>query len=184
MGAFEYQQTVPLPVAECQTFTANLVSNSITVSAADMDNGNEDDACGNTKIATQRINVIDTQKPNFTATPANVTVLGNSYAEEEGAENRKDPADAAQNLKFKSLNLQPNPTTDRVWLDLSDFSGAEVTVSIFSDLGRLIWERSIPVVEAQKLPVSLREAGAAAGIYTISVRSASGVVAKRVVLVE
>lgn len=51
--------------------------------------------------ATQRINVIDTQKPNFTATPANVTVLGNSYAEEEGAENRKDPADAAQNSKFK-----------------------------------------------------------------------------------
>jgi len=35
-----------------------------------------------------------------------------------------------------------------------------------------------------KLPVSLREAGAAAGIYTVSVRSASGVTAKRVVLVE
>jgi len=35
-----------------------------------------------------------------------------------------------------------------------------------------------------QLQISLREAGAAAGIYTVSVRSASGVVAKRVVLVE
>jgi hypothetical protein len=48
----------------------------------------------------------------------------------------------------------------------------------------LVWENRIPAVEDLKLQVSLREAGAAAGIYTVSVRSASGVVAKRVVLVE
>ncbi|MEQ1747231.1 MAG: hypothetical protein ABMA02_17505 [Saprospiraceae bacterium] len=56
-------------------------------------------------------------------------------------------------------------------------------VSIFRELGQLIWERRIPVVEEQKLSMSLREAGAAAGVYTASVRSASGIVTKRVVLV-
>jgi len=39
-------------------------------------------------------------------------------------------------------------------------------------------------VEELKLPVSLREAGAVAGIYTVSVRSERGVVATRVLLVE
>jgi len=32
------------------------------------------DICNNTRTATQRINVIDTQRPNFTSAPANVTV--------------------------------------------------------------------------------------------------------------
>jgi len=32
------------------------------------------DACGNTRTATQRINVIDSQKPNFVNMPANITV--------------------------------------------------------------------------------------------------------------
>jgi len=48
----------------------------------------------------------------------------------------------------------------------------------------LVWENRIPTVEDLKRPISLREAGAAAGIYTVSVRSQGGVVAKRVVLVE
>ena len=83
-----------------------------------------------------------------------------------------------------SFTLQPNPTTDRIWLDLSDFAGEAVTVSIFDDLGRLVWERRIPAVEDLKLSVSLREAGAKAGIYTVGVRTGNGAVAKRVVLVE
>ncbi|MBL7798015.1 MAG: hypothetical protein JNJ90_16100, partial [Saprospiraceae bacterium] len=56
--------------------------------------------------------------------------------------------------------------------------------SIHSDLGQLIWERRIPAVEDLKLPISLREAGAAAGMYTVSVRSKGRVVTQRVVLVE
>jgi len=209
------------------------------------------DACGNSTVATQTIQVTDTDEPEFVSIPADVTiqcgqslpplvlptasdacgyafvtylgqvasgsgcaadytvtrnweaedlcgntasvsqvitVQGNNNAEEEGAENRA-PATLnskfkIQNSKFKSLNVQPNPTTDRVWIDLSDFVGEAVTVSIFSDLGQLIWERSIPAVEEQKLPVSLREIGAASGIYTVGVRGSGGVVAKRVVLVE
>jgi hypothetical protein len=60
-----------------------------------------------------------------------------------------------------------------------------VTVSIFSDLGQLVWENRIPMVEDVQLQISLREAGAAAGIYTVSVRSVRGRSGgTRVVLVE
>ncbi|MFN0015201.1 MAG: MopE-related protein, partial [Saprospiraceae bacterium] len=208
------------------------------------------DACGNTTAATQTIQVSDTGVPVFTSVPAAVTIectqplppltnptasdacggyvhitfLGNvatgsgcasdytitrtwratdlcgntattqqvitvkatSYGP-EGAENRAGSiADATetQNPKLKTLTLQPNPTTDRVWIDLSDFASEAVTVSVFSDLGQLVWESMMSAVEDLKPSVSLREAGAAAGIYTVSVRSSRKVVAKRLVLVE
>ncbi|MBL7798338.1 MAG: right-handed parallel beta-helix repeat-containing protein, partial [Saprospiraceae bacterium] len=204
------------------------------------------DACGNSTVSTQTIQVSDTGAPVFTSTPGPITiecgdplpplvnptasdacggyaaitflgnvpsgsgcaadytvtrtwraedlcgnsattsqvitVLGNSYGE-EGAENRKEDVTGLITHR-SSLIVTPNPTTDRIQLDLTDFAGESVTVSIHSDLGQLIWERRIPAVEDLKLPISLREAGAAAGMYTVSVRSASGVTAKRVVLVE
>jgi len=130
-----------------------------------------DDLCGNTATATQVI-----------------TVLGNAgfspptYGENRAAE-FEAPVDQRAEARY-SLSLQPNPTTDLIQLDLTDFAGESVTVSIHSDLGQLIWERRMPAVEELKLWASLREAGAAAGIYTVSVRSGNGVVAKRVVLVE
>jgi len=119
---------------------------------------------------------------NSATTAQVITVLGNSYGG-PGAENREESA-AGLIAYRSSLLVNPNPTTDRFWLDLSDFAGEAVTVSIASNLGRLVWERRIPTVEDLNLLVSLREAGAAAGIYTISVYSASGVAATRVVLVE
>ena len=120
------------------------------------------DLCGNTATTTQVI-----------------TVLGNNFGE-EGAENREEGATRL----ITPLIVNPNPTTDRFRLDLTDFAGEAVTVSIFSDLGRLVWENRIPAVEDLQVPISLREAGAAAGMYTVSVRSASGVATTRVVLVE
>jgi hypothetical protein len=123
------------------------------------------DLCGNTATTTQLI-----------------TVLGNNYGE-EGAEDRAEDAPGLITHR-SSLIVNPNPTTDRFRLDLTDFAGEAVTISIFSDLGQLVWENRIPAVEDLQLHISLREAGAAAGIYTVSVRSGNGVVAKRVVLVE
>ncbi|MBK9338510.1 MAG: HYR domain-containing protein [Lewinellaceae bacterium] len=89
-----------------------------------------------------------------------------------------------QHSKLKTVSLMPNPTTDRVWIDLGDFAGESVLVSIYGDLGQLIWERKVEAVTDLKLPVNLREAGAAAGLYTVSVRSGEQVVSKRLVLVE
>ncbi|MEQ1743809.1 MAG: choice-of-anchor Q domain-containing protein [Saprospiraceae bacterium] len=127
-----------------------------------------DDLCGNTATTTQV-----------------VTVLGNNYGE-EGTENRdaiRQPTEDGRPL-VSSIRVHPNPTTDRVWLDLTDYAGEAITVSIFSDLGQLIWENRIPAVEDLKMSVSLLEAGAKAGMYTVSVNSACGVMAKRMVLVE
>ncbi len=122
---------------------------------------------------------------NSTTTTQVIMVLGNNNAEEEGAENRESrPTRLTTGSRPANLALQPNPTTDRIMLDLTDYAGEAITVSIFSDLGQLVWENRIPAVTDLKLPISLLEAGAKAGIYTVSVRSASGVTAKRVVLVE
>ncbi|MEQ1747301.1 MAG: T9SS type A sorting domain-containing protein, partial [Saprospiraceae bacterium] len=126
---------------------------------------------------------------NTATTTQLITVLGTSYAPQETENRTQDAGQPVQDGRpqgppLPTVRLQPNPTTDRVWIDLSDFAKEAVTVSIFGDLGQLVWERRIPVVEELKLPVSLRDAGAAAGVYTVSVRGASGVVSARVVLVE
>lgn len=83
-----------------------------------------------------------------------------------------------------TFRLQPNPTSDVLWMDLSEYGGQPVFVSVHNALGALIWERSVAPVPADgRLSVRLREAGA--GVYTVSVRSASGAVAsKRVVVVD
>lgn len=200
------------------------------------------DLCGNSVTASQVITIIDTQAPNFTNAPANVTVncpnipgvptlqatdacgmatvtylgqtqtpgdcasgyavtrtwsaadpcgnvqthtqtitvLGSNY--EDGTESR-----AAVNLQPSTVNrlsVYPNPTTDRIRIDLSDFAGEAVTVSIFSDLGQLVWENRILAVEDLNLQVSLREAGAAAGMYSVRVQNNAGVMSKRLLLVE
>ncbi|MBL7796206.1 MAG: T9SS type A sorting domain-containing protein [Saprospiraceae bacterium] len=124
-----------------------------------------EDLCGNTATVTQVI-----------------TVLGNNYGG-EGAENREEGATRLIAHR-SSLIVTPNPTTDRIRLDLTDFAGESVTVSIHGDLGQLVWEKHIPVVEDRSLSVSLLEAGAVSGIYTVTVRSKGGVAAKRVVLAE
>jgi len=157
-----------------------------------------EDLCGNTATTTQVITVlgnnsyggnepagVSAHAKDWTRMPRmghEFTKVGQLGSEEKSVEIRVQSVASVSNPA--TFALQPNPTTDRIWLDLTDFAGQSVTVSIHSDLGQLVWERRIPAVEELKLSVSLREAGVAAGIYTVGVRSASGIVAKRVVLVE
>ncbi|MBL7797928.1 MAG: T9SS type A sorting domain-containing protein [Saprospiraceae bacterium] len=124
-----------------------------------------EDLCGNTATTTQLI-----------------TVLVPSFA--PPAQNRDEEQLTTHNSTLKTVSLTPNPTTDRVHIGLGDFAGETVLVSIYSDLGQLIWERKVEAVADMKLPVNLREAGAAAGLYTVSVRGGGQVVSKRLVLVE
>ncbi|MFN0015997.1 MAG: HYR domain-containing protein [Saprospiraceae bacterium] len=120
------------------------------------------DICGNTNTHTQTITVTGTF---FGPKPPN-----------QSARAKTTPA--------ADFILQPNPTTDRVWINLLDFVGESVTIWVTSDLGQLVWEKQIPVVDELSLSVNLREAGAAPGIYTVSVRGVASTVAKRLVLVE
>jgi hypothetical protein len=206
------------------------------------------DACGNSTVRTQTIQVIDNTPPVFTSVPANVTIncnqplppLGNPTATDacggyvhitflgntpsgSGCESdytiirtwRADdlcgnsatatqvitvkavpfsPGDVEERADVKPqapvwdddrlLTLQPNPTTDRVLIGLGRFAGERVVVSIHNDMGQLLWERTVEAVPDLLLPVSLRESGASAGLYTVSVRSSNRVVAKRLVLIE
>ncbi|MEQ1745019.1 MAG: HYR domain-containing protein, partial [Saprospiraceae bacterium] len=120
------------------------------------------DQCGNPKVHVQTFTVL----PSNFAPPA--------------ADRDQQPL-KTQHATLKTMQLTPNPTTDRVLIGLGDFAGETVVVSIYSDLGRLIWERNVEVVANLKLPVNLREAGAAAGVYTVVLRSGEYTIAKRLV---
>jgi hypothetical protein len=71
-----------------------------------------------------------------------------------------------------------------VLIGLGDFAGETRVVSILRKPGPLIWERMVDSVAAMALPMNLRESGAAAGLYTVSVRGSGQVVSKRLVLLE
>ncbi len=140
------------------------------------------DLCGNTATATQVITVVPVPA-GFNPQPPVVAGFNPQHVTDAlRVETRSNPD--ALRVETRSYSVNPNPTTDRFRLDLTDFAGEPVTISIFSDLGQLVWENRIPEVADLKVSISLREAGAKAGIYTVSVRSASGVAAKRVVLAD
>lgn len=207
------------------------------------------DACGNSTVATQTIQVQDTEPPVFTYVPAPVTIectqllppLVNPAASDacggyvhitflgkevtgSGCENSYtvtctwqaadlcghtttatqvitvEPApvdfkpqhperaehwqaETRQNVE-RQVPIRPNPTTDRIWIDLADFIGEPVTVLMYNDMGKLAWERRVEATEGRLISMSLREAGAPAGLYTVCVRSGEQIVSKRVILVE
>ncbi len=118
------------------------------------------DACGNTTAATQTIQVSDTGAPVFVTVPGPLTVECN-----------------------QPVPPLVNPTA-------SDVCGGYVQITFLGNVptGNGC-ENSYTITRTWRaqdlqLQISLRKAGAAAGIYTVSVRSARGVVATRVVLVE
>ena len=197
------------------------------------------DECGNIHTTSQTITIQDTQAPNFSNAPADVTLTcgaslptvpgvlaldncdtyvpvtylgetstgpncpytvtrrwtvaddcGNAVTHTQvitvsaqnigaAAESRSAaPAEARRDLR-----LSPNPTRDELRIDLSDFAGQALRVSINGELGQLLWTKPV-VGSAQPLSLRLRDLGATTGIYTVSVRTAEGVVSRRVVLVE
>jgi hypothetical protein len=204
------------------------------------------DLCGNTTASTQIIQVVDNTPPVFTSVPANVTIncnqplppLGNPTATDAcsgyvhitflgntpsgsgcasdytvtrtwraddlcgnsttatqvitvkavpfapGGEERAGDAPSSDDLRAVGLRVYPNPTTDGVWVDLTGYAGESVVLSIGNELGQRVWEQRLAAVEGVPFSVSLRQAGAAPGLYVVSVRSARGVLSRRVVLVE
>lgn len=58
------------------------------------------DACGNTRTATQRITVQDTQKPTFTSTPANITIQCSDPVPSVGTPTATDNCDASVAITY------------------------------------------------------------------------------------
>ncbi|MFN0015536.1 MAG: T9SS type A sorting domain-containing protein, partial [Saprospiraceae bacterium] len=134
-----------------------------------------DDLCGNNATTMQVI-----------------TVLGTTYGPQEtenrteGMENGGRPQNGQLHRApiLNTVYVMPNPTTDLIWIDLSDFARDGATISVYNDLGQAVLVRQVALMDNQKISVSLREAGASAGIYTLNVRSASASAVKRVVLTD
>jgi len=141
------------------------------------------DACGNAKQHTQVFTVL----PAPTFGPGNDPNAQSMRAKVKTPTlDRDQQSDAleTQHSTLKTVSLAPNPTTDWVSIGLSDFAGEAVVVSIHNELGQLIWEQRIPAVEDSALRVNLRQSGAAAGLFTVSVRTGGQVYTKRLILVE
>jgi hypothetical protein len=166
-----------IPVAPALTATDNCGSATVamqqTQTAGDCASGytvtrtwTATDQCGNAKQHTQV----------FTVLPTPFAPIQDRTEELNQLE--------AQHSKLKTVTLLPNPTADWVSIGLSDFAGETVVVSIYNELGQLIWEQRIPTVEESMLRVNLRQAGAAAGLHTVSVRSNGQVYAKRLILMD
>jgi hypothetical protein len=146
------------------------------------------DMCGNTVLATQVITVQGNN--NYGADPVISRLTDPSRLATESAkfvlQGDEAPGMIRRTTGSRQTNIQvqPNPTTDRIAIDLSGFTGEAVTVSIFSDLGRLVWQRKLNARDEPVVSVSLREAGAPAGIFTLHVQDVQTTVTKRVVLVN
>ena len=205
------------------------------------------DQCGNSKTASQVITVRDTQAPTFNSPPANVTVMcgcvpttpavtaqdncgpatvayqgewqsaGNcstgytitrtwSAADLCGnpstytqtitvtpmlplAPGTNTPLDRAASpersgeAQWQDFHLIPNPATDWVNLNLENFIGEPALISVYNELGKLIWETRIDKIEDGLLPINLRQANAPDGLYSVSLRSKGQIFTKRLVLI-
>ncbi|MEQ1744487.1 MAG: SdrD B-like domain-containing protein, partial [Saprospiraceae bacterium] len=144
------------------------------------------DACGNAKKHTQVFTVLPA--PTFGPTSNDpVTFAGKKKTPTEPTVDRAqgDGSASEQNMaRVKDISLTPNPTSDWVNIGLKDFAGEPVVVLIYNELGQAIWEQRIPAVEESVLRVNLRQAGIAAGLHTVAVRSGGQVYAKRLILME
>jgi hypothetical protein len=166
-----------VPLAPTLTATDNCGSATVTMqqtqTAGDCSSGytvtrtwTATDQCGNAKQHTQTY-----------------TVLPTPFAQMQDRTDEQNQLETS-NPKLKTVTLLPNPTADWVSIGLSDFAGETVVVSIHNELGQLIWEQRIPTVEESLLRVNLRQAGAAAGLHTVSVRASGQVYTKRLILMD
>jgi uncharacterized delta-60 repeat protein len=81
-----------------------------------------------------------------------------------------------------ALRVYPNPSTDQVWLDLSDFAGESVMVFMYNSSGKQVLQRRMAADTAMEL--NLRAAGLNSGAYTVRVHTARRVVSGQVVFVK
>jgi hypothetical protein len=137
------------------------------------------DQCGNTKQHTQVYTVLPA--PNFGAPTSDAQSRRKKVSEQTQNRDRNSKLET-RNSKLKTVSLAPNPANDRVRIGLTDLAGETATVSIYNDLGRLIWEQRVQGEE--ELQINLRQAGVTAGLYTVRVQAADQVVAKRLVVRE
>ena len=133
------------------------------------------DDCGNVNTHTQTISV---SAQAFAPGSGNPKVPLAVEARQQG-----DDTDALE-AKIKTVHLLPNPTNDWVNIGIGDFAEETAVVSIHNNMGQLIWEKRLDIVEDAVLRVNLQQAGAKSGLYTVSVRAGGQIYAKRLIFTE
>ncbi|MCB0519110.1 MAG: HYR domain-containing protein, partial [Saprospiraceae bacterium] len=69
----------------------------------------------------------------------------------------------------ENFTVFPNPSNDRVWVNLERFAGKDVTVLISNPYGQLLFEQSLNNLQETMLEIDLRQAGIRDGVYFVSV---------------
>ncbi|MCB0556304.1 MAG: T9SS type A sorting domain-containing protein, partial [Phaeodactylibacter sp.] len=79
------------------------------------------------------------------------------------------------------MRVYPNPTTGELSLEFGNFSGEEAELMVYNAFGTLQLSRAL-VLDSPAYRLNLAEEGLASGSYLITVRTASTVVTRMVVL--
>jgi Secretion system C-terminal sorting domain/HYR domain len=73
---------------------------------------------------------------------------------------------------LQSFKVYPNPASSQVSVDLSDFDGQNVAISLINQLGQLVKRNEVTVSGS---PVEIDVTDLRAGFYTVNIRTAAGV---------
>jgi hypothetical protein len=73
---------------------------------------------------------------------------------------------------LQSFKVYPNPASSQVLVDLGDFDGQNVAISLINQLGQLVKRNEVTVSGS---PIEIDVTDLRAGFYTVNVRTAAGV---------
>ncbi|MBK9337405.1 MAG: DUF3494 domain-containing protein [Lewinellaceae bacterium] len=123
------------------------------------------DLCGQTSIHTQVIYLCDV-----------LPLMPPASEERENAVANEPP---------REFLLRPNPTSDKVQIDLSLFNGEAVQIVIFNEIGALVWDQQLKPVQEGFLEINLRQhASLKDGVYQVVLQSGGKQYVKSLVLMH
>jgi hypothetical protein len=83
-------------------------------------------------------------------------------------------AAAAQRPDAMAVRIYPNPTSDRLTIDWSGFSGRPFTLVIHNELGQAVWSRRIDARPDQSVSLDCSASPFTAGVYLLRIAAAEG----------
>ena len=120
------------------------------------------DSKGKTGNQSKRISIWANTEPNITY----LTLRGKVLSKEETAI-IADKRSKDLEMEAQSVTLFPNPSSDVLNVDISEYSGKSATLNIFDLQGKVLAARTINEIGDK---ISFDVAGLAGGVYTMSIK--------------